>query len=283
MVFASLLALALQQPSLPDPPTARSPVTLTAATADEGQDEYVYDGRPVAPVIRVRPGERLTVTLVNAMTVPSRETCVMDPCMQATNFHFHGMHVSPTGAADNVLGMLAMPGDTLRYAVDIPRDHPSGLYWYHPHPHGESDRQIDDGMSGAIVVDGINREVPAVRGLRERILVFRAPHHAWTINGIARPAIDIAPGERQFWRIVNASGDNFLDLAIDGRSWDVVALDGAVVPTRRMVHVPIPPGGRSPISSSGPGRRLRLQSWRDCTYLCRPRRVRRCTHQRRRP
>ena len=101
-------------------------------------------------------------------------------------------------------------------------------------------------MSGAIVVEGIDGYVPEVRKLRERILVLRdrvfeennpdaqtmrervsmpvsqcgrsteQPEQLFTVNGALRPQIPIAPGERQFWRIVNASPDLYADLQIDG-------------------------------------------------------------------
>ena len=67
---------------------------------------------------------------------------------------------------DDVLGMMAMPGQVLHYAVEIPPDHPPGLFWYHTHSHGESQRQVLDGMSGAIVVEGMERYAPEVRRLR---------------------------------------------------------------------------------------------------------------------
>jgi len=37
------------------------------------------------------------------------------------------------------------------------------------------------------------------------------------------PKSTIAPGERQFWRIVNASPDRYADLEMDWASLDVVA------------------------------------------------------------
>jgi hypothetical protein len=46
------------------------------------------------------------------------------------------------------------------------------------------------------------------------------------VNGVVRPQIKIAPGEQQFWRIVNASPDLYADLEIDISSLAVVALDG---------------------------------------------------------
>jgi FtsP/CotA-like multicopper oxidase with cupredoxin domain len=77
--------------------------------------------------------------------------------MNMTNLHFHGLHVSPNTPGDDVLTMMAMPGQSLHYTVDIPADQRPGLYWYHTRPHGESYQQDLDGMSGAIVIDGMDR------------------------------------------------------------------------------------------------------------------------------
>ena len=93
--------------------------------------------------------------------------------MQMTNLHFHGLHVSPNAPQDDVLDMIASPGEILHYSVQVPPQQSPGLYWYHTHSHGESYVQDLDGMSGAIVVEGIERYVPEVRNMRERILVLR--------------------------------------------------------------------------------------------------------------
>src|SRR5260370_3975730 len=93
--------------------------------------------------------------------------------MDMTNLHFHGLTVSPDAPQDDVLDMMAMPGKSLSYTFQIPKDHPPGLYWYHTHPHGESYRQVLDGMSGALVIEGIESYFPALAGLPERVLVVR--------------------------------------------------------------------------------------------------------------
>jgi suppressor of ftsI len=209
--------------------------------------------------------------------------------MNMTNLHFHGLHVSPNAPQDDVLSMMAMPGETLRYSVQVPAQQPPGLYWYHTHPHGESYRQDLDGMSGAIVVEGIDRYVPDVSNMRERILILRdlvlpddaaeksrvmesvsmqttqcgtAPNdaeRAFTVNGALRPQIDIAPGERQFWRIVNASPDRYADLELDSGPLEVIALDGMPLayhdpstPMRSMKHVLVAPAGRVEAIVTGP-------------------------------
>jgi FtsP/CotA-like multicopper oxidase with cupredoxin domain len=85
--------------------------------------------------------------------------------MDMSNLHFHGMHVSPNAPQDDVLTMMASPGQSLRYAVQIPTDQTPGLFWYHTHPHGESYQQVRNGMSGAIVIEGMDRYVPELRNM----------------------------------------------------------------------------------------------------------------------
>ncbi len=143
------------------------------AVNDKGRDAFAFDGGKVAPMIRASPGDVLRITYINDFPAKSPETCAVNPCMDMTNSHFHGLTVSPNAPQDDVLGMLAMPGRVLHYSVKIPRDHPPGLFWYHTHPHGESHRQVLDGMSGAIVIEGMERFVPEVGRLRERVVIVR--------------------------------------------------------------------------------------------------------------
>ena len=275
---------------LPELPQASTPVTLVAATDRvTGKSEFRYRGNNTAPVIRVQPGTTLSVEYTNDLNPKSREDCFGHPCMQMTNLHFHGLHVSPNAPQDDVLDMMASPGEALHYSVQVPLQQPPGLYWYHTHSHGESYVQDLDGMSGAIVVEGIDRYAPEVLNMRERILVLRdlvlpkdatkrkaamesvamqttkcgtapeGPERAFTVNGSLRPQIDMAPGERQFWRIVNASPDRYADLQLDSGPLDVVALDGMPLAyhdpsmrTRSMSHVLVPPAGRVEAIVTGP-------------------------------
>src|SRR5713226_7166411 len=235
-IFLAALGWA-QTVSLPDPPQVRAKnqvVSLTLHAVNEnGRDAFAFDGGKVAPVIRASPGDVLRITFINDLPAKSPETCAVNPCMDMTNLHFHGLTVSPNAPQDDVLGMLAMPGQVLHYSVQIPRDHPPGLFWYHTHPHGESHRQVLDGMSGAIVIEGIERYVPEVRTLREQVFVVRGEsiehsaeaaallrrvdaqppscgsEHAstgrvYTVNGELRPTIMSKPVERSFWLDANA-------------------------------------------------------------------------------
>jgi suppressor of ftsI len=263
-------------------------VTLHAGVTSEGKNSFFFDGQPNAPTLRLQRGDELKITYVNDLPVTPQESCAVPPCKDMTNLHFHGLTVSPNAPQDDVLDMMAMPGESLHYTLRIPEDHTPGLYWYHTHPHGESHRQVLDGMSGALVIEGIESYVPEVAGLPERILVVRgrsiehdpnakdllhridgdaaacgenreATEEVFTVNGSLRPAIDIAPGERQFWRLVNASADRYVDLQLEGQTFEIVAMDGMPVGqhdpnhrTRIADHVLLPPAGRLEAIITGP-------------------------------
>jgi FtsP/CotA-like multicopper oxidase with cupredoxin domain len=143
-------------------------------------------------------------------------------------------------------------------------------------------------MSGAIVIEGMERYTPEVRRLRERVIVARgrsidhdpnaaalrrdveipakgcggeaeAVEEIFTVNGVVRPQIEIAAKERQFWRVVNASADRYLDLQLDGQPFEIVALDGMPLayhdpkrPARVATHLLLAPAGRVEAIVTGP-------------------------------
>lgn len=283
---------------LPRPPELRArnhelSVTLHAVVDSNGRDSFAFNGHSVAPILRVRPGDTIRIDYVNDLPEKAKGSCAISPCRDMTNLHFHGMEISPQAPQDDVITMMAMPGQTLHYKVQIPGDHPPGLFWYHTHPHGESHRQVRDGMSGAIVIEGMERYVPELRGLREQIMIVRGqsvsqdaqaaallkrvevppsscggapgpPEEILTVNGAIRPRVAIAPGEHQFWRILNASADRYLDLQIDGQPLEIVALDGMPIafhdpthPTRTANHFLVPPAGRLEAIVTGPPSKAR--------------------------
>ena len=284
--------LCAQQQVVADPPEVRGPFTLVAAYDSAlGHNTFAYNGNTIPPVIRALPGGVIKLHYVNNLPVKSDEMCATDRCTNMTNLHFHGLHVSPASPQDDVLTMMAMPGEALDYRVEVPSYAASGLYWYHTHPHGESARQDLDGMSGAIIVEGIDQYYPQVRNVRERVLILRDQdlehtgsdlreqilrrvdvtstpcgratdqkrERIFTLNGAIRPRIPIDSGERQFWRIVNASPDLYADLQLSGGQFEILALDGMPLSyhnphrsTRTVDHVLLPPAGRVEAIVIGP-------------------------------
>jgi len=185
-----------------------------------------YNGLYIPPTLRVHPGDTIRLRLTNALAEP-------------TNLHTHGLTVSPRGNSDNIFLTVA-PGQTQNYEIRLPLGHPSGLYWYHPHPHGFSDEQTRNGMSGALIVEGLLDPFPTLRHLPERLLLLKdlqvengrvALTHIGrntirTVNGTVNPVIVLRPGETELWRIGNVGADLYYRLTLDGYHFQVVARDG---------------------------------------------------------
>jgi FtsP/CotA-like multicopper oxidase with cupredoxin domain len=122
----------------------------------------------VAPVIEVRPGQTISMTLHNKL--PADPTCtahggnVNKPhCFNGTNLHSHGLWVSPSGNSDNVL-LSINPGVDFEYVYNLPPDHPAGTFWYHSHRHGSTALQVSSGMAGALIVRGDRLPTPTTTG-----------------------------------------------------------------------------------------------------------------------
>ncbi len=262
---------------------------------------FDYNGaKNVIPTISVKPGESFVVEVVDAL----QHTRSM---ADEINLHFHGLGVSPKAPGDDVLGTFARPGQKVRYVVHVPKNQEPGLYWYHPHIHGQVNLQVGQGgMSGAIIVEGLERHLPGLAKMKQRVIVVRDtgtsstlktngdgdgpsgmsgdgammdsmavnPHFVNndpcgpemgltpTINGVINPIITIAPGEQQFFRVVNATGHKTLKLAVDGETVQLVAIDGFALdtrpgnpPTLTVPFVVVPPAARAEFIVTGPQNR----------------------------
>ena len=155
-----------------------------------GQTRYCYlhkDGSQ-APNLRVHPGDWLVFRLKNDLQMPSGSAhhdhaSVVPgstPCgggsmgAWSTNLHFHGLTVPPVCHQDDVLSTFIAPnGPPFEYRFQIPADEPAGVYWYHPHVHGFTTVQVEGGASGALIVEGVERENTLLVGMPERVLIVR--------------------------------------------------------------------------------------------------------------
>src|SRR6266566_7957948 len=216
----------------------------------------VYNGSYLPPTLRVQPGDVVRLRLVNALD-------------ETTNLHMHGLAVSPLGNSDNVFLHIA-PGRAQDYEIRIPATHPPGLYWYHPHPHGHSDEQVRNGLSGALIVEGRLDPFPELRNVPEHVLLLkdaqigdgRIVHRGIgddvirTVNGMLNPTMTLRPGETQLWRIGNVGADLYYSLTLDGHRFYEVARDGyrlaRLVPKQQLL---VEPGAREEVlvQAAGPG------------------------------
>jgi FtsP/CotA-like multicopper oxidase with cupredoxin domain len=107
-VLAGTPSMLAQVVSLPALPQVNGPFTLKAVTDTvSGKSHFRYNGSDVPPTMRVRPGQELHVGYVNELSSVSTERCVMLPCSNGSNLHFHGLHVSPESPQDDVPTMSA--------------------------------------------------------------------------------------------------------------------------------------------------------------------------------
>jgi suppressor of ftsI len=209
-----------------------APGLSTVDVAGHHVSLMAYNGEYIPPTLRVRPGDTIRLRFPNALGQP-------------TNLHLHGLAVSPRDSSDNAFRHVA-PGQTVGYEIRIPADHAPGLFWYHPHPHSFSDMQTRNGMSGAIIVEGLLDPFPSLRHVRERLMLLKdlqlenghvalisiGKNDLRTINGVLDPVITLRPGETELWRIANVGADVYYALSLDGHRFDVVARDG-----HRLAHI----------------------------------------------
>lgn len=206
-----------------------------------------YEGSIPGPTLRVQPGDTLRIRIDNALP-PNQDPMPLDMTLphhfNATNFHFHGGHVSPDGISDNVFRVME-PGGSYDIEIAIPSDHPRGTYWYHPHKHGSADIQMSSGMAGALIVEGDFDDVPEIQAASERVLMLNevlfdyrgtienydtvwpeAVPRFLSVNGQREPVMRMRPGEVQRWRIVHTGHESNLNLALENHVLQAIAFDG---------------------------------------------------------
>src|SRR5271165_1191825 len=237
-------------------------------------------GEVEAPTLRLNQGDRLILDLKDRIESSDDESGGMEmdmsgmpvcgdtgtPTLSSTNMHFHGLNVPPACHQDNVLTTLLKPGKpAFRFDMQIPKNEPPGLYWYHPHVHGFTEFQVNGGAAGAIVVEGMEKLHPEVAGLTQRVFVLRQQYlvpwvpgpYQLSINyqvadspSFPSPIIKMKPNEKQFWRVANATIQDFMPLQVwfNGKpqKLQLIALDGYPLPKSRMEDtILVPPAGRA--------------------------------------
>jgi FtsP/CotA-like multicopper oxidase with cupredoxin domain len=212
-----------------------------------------YDGTFPGPTLWVRPGDTVDLTFTNHLVFDQAETHPgygrPPRSTHNSNLHYHGLHVSPTGTADNML-VVVPATKTHRYLFQIPANHPAGLFWYHAHVHGLVTNQVSRGAAGMIYIANAYTDRVAGLGIRRRLMLLQQayfepnlvtvmsddgerddPDLAFSlINGALEPSIAMRPGEPQVWCLANGSSSAFYQLRLEGHTFDVIAEDG--VPLR---------------------------------------------------
>jgi len=155
-------------------------------------DQCPSDSRTAASyagvILQLQPGDHLRMKLVNHLPPAPSDAesahgpdAMMNEMLMAnpTNIHTHGLIVEPRKAdeADPTYGdyvyVVGYPSGKLppmvdpdltatdqpiQYDIYIPTNHPSGLFYFHPHVHGLGVNQISEGLEGILVIGSIKDE-----------------------------------------------------------------------------------------------------------------------------
>jgi bilirubin oxidase len=195
---------------------------------------WTYNDQFPGPLIEVNEGDHVHITVQNDLP-------------EETTVHWHGLPVPPD--MDGQPMDPIPPGGSKLYMFDLPPGF-AGTFWYHPHPHGRAGYQVAHGMAGMFVIKPKDDPLAAfpVRHLfiedlkladdgtiadidRTDRMNGREGNHL-VVNGVEKPAVTIRPGERQRWRIVNATSARFLRLSFGdggGAPFTLVGTDGGLL------------------------------------------------------
>jgi blue copper oxidase len=240
---AAPFARPLPLPRLIDAAASRHTVNLIAAPGRHAFIEgkpvhtYGYSAPVLGPVIRVRSGDEVEMVVENHLDT-------------ATTVHWHGLLVP--GQNDGGPQQLIHPGERWRPVLKI--DQPAATLWFHPHPHGDTARQIYMGLTGMIIVDdgsdaglGLPRtfgvdDLPLI--LQDRQfdsdgsieydtntlgaldIAYGVRGDTVIVNGVVAPVARIPAGLVRLRLLNAANAQNFELRFSDRRTFHVIASDG---------------------------------------------------------
>jgi cuproxidase len=202
---------------------------------------YGYSAPVLGPVIRVRRGDEVQVTVDNALDT-------------VTTVHWHGLLVP--GYNDGGPQQLIQPGENWRPVLKI--NQPAATLWFHPHPHHDTARQIYMGLTGVIIVDDgsdSRLDLPRTYGVDDLPIILQdrsfdadgsigydnndlnaldiaygARGETIIVNGAIAPVAKVPPGLVRL-RLLNAANAQNFDLRFkDRRNFHVIASDGGFLP-----------------------------------------------------
>lgn len=188
-----------------------------------------YNGLVPGPKIEVYEGDTVEILVKNKL----KET---------TTIHWHGLPVPPE--QDGNPHDPILPNRERIYRFKLP-ENSAGTYWYHPHPHYLTSKQVARGLAGVFV---IKAKKDVLSHLKEQDLMIsdlrldakaQIPENTlsdWVdgregefvlINGQFQP--QIICNEIQRIRVYNCCAARYLNLRIQGVEFILVGTDGGLL------------------------------------------------------
>ncbi|GEM46367.1 multicopper oxidase family protein [Deinococcus cellulosilyticus] len=223
--------------------------TLTAQKsrldlAGQSVEALTYNGTFPGPLLTLKAGEDVRITLKNNLSEP-------------TNLHLHGLPLSPE--VDDPF-VVVPPGGSHTYAFQVPEE-VHGTFWYHTHTHGASAAQLFSGLAGPLLVEAAKPNNP-IEHMETHTVVFKdlpgAQHaddgvlmngreNTLLVNGLVSPTLKTENSWVQL-RLINASNARYLRLKLDDGLLQVVARDGIDLPgMERAQELLLTPGERADV------------------------------------
>jgi FtsP/CotA-like multicopper oxidase with cupredoxin domain len=100
---------------------------------------YGYNGSYLGPVIQINNGQTVHIKEVNDL--PTK-----------TTFHWHGAIISGKADGGPHDPLAAGKSRTIKFKVQ----QPAAMLWFHPHPSGQTGKQVYKGLAGLIYVNDAN-------------------------------------------------------------------------------------------------------------------------------
>ncbi|PXX64354.1 FtsP/CotA-like multicopper oxidase with cupredoxin domain [Nocardia tenerifensis] len=210
-----------------------------------------YSGSILGPTVRARRHETVAFTIRNAVPEP-------------TTVHWHGMHLP--ARFDGGPHQTIPVGGTWEPAWTI--DQQAALLWYHPHPHGGTEKHVYRGLSGLFIVDDETTDaldLPKDYGVDDIPLIIQDRRltadgaldesdptdvgllgDTIVVNGIAGAHLDVRT-DRVRLRILNGSSGRIYNLAFaDHRPFQLIATDGGLLTAPvTLPNIQLSPGERA--------------------------------------
>lgn len=218
-----------------------------------------YNGQIPGPKLEAKPGDTVRIRFTNRLNQP-------------TNLHFHGLHIPPTGNADNIF-LIVPSGEAQTYQFTLPKNHPAGTFYYHPHLHELVAEQVFAGLGGIFVIRGALDDIPEIRAAKEEFLFLKdfalnangqipTPGHMdlmsgregsiLTVNGQVNPTFSLSAAGLLRLRIVNASTSRFYRISLEEHPFYLIATDGgAIAEPVELRELLLSPGERAEVLVRG--------------------------------
>lgn len=196
-----------------------------------------FSGSYLGPVLRLHRGDTVTMTVANKLDRP-------------TTVHWHGLLIPSDldGGPHNAIA----PGDV--WQPSLTTDQPAATLWYHPHPHGDTARQVYLGLAGLLYVEDGSAQslgLPNRYGVDDIPLILQdrafsadgllsydnspaAIQHGsrgdtLIVNGAIAPRADIPAGVVRLRLLNGANARNFRLVFADRRPMHVIANDNGFI------------------------------------------------------